>query len=81
MANLFKQIKKISKDSVNEKPMHTGLVGEQLIISAYKSMSADKLEKLRYIMNKIINDKKRFKNERVNNSNNNNNNRVTDKKP
>jgi len=79
MANLFKQIKKISKDSVHEKSMNTGLVGEQLIISAYKTMPVDKLEKMRYIMNKIINQKKRQQNDKLNNAINNNNNRVIDK--
>lgn len=71
--NIFKLVKEITKKAKTEESMGTGLIGEQLIISAYKTMEIDKLIKLRFIMNKIIKNKKeenRIKNA-VNNSNNN----------
>lgn len=52
---LGKIIKKASKTSEN---YHTGLVGEQIIVASYKQMDLEKLEKLRYIINKIIKKKK-----------------------
>jgi len=59
--NLFKTINKIVKDSETADKHHTGLVGEQLIVSAYETMTIDKLEKLRFILNKIIKKKKEYK--------------------
>jgi len=59
--NVFKFIKQIEKDSHKEESYGTGLVGEQLIISGYKTMTIDKLEKLRFILNKIIKKKKEMK--------------------
>jgi len=61
MANAINIIKKIQKESKNAEDYNTGLVGEKLIVSAYKSMSLEKLEKMRYIINKIIKDKKIYK--------------------
>jgi hypothetical protein len=59
--NVFEVVNKIIKTSKTEESFGTNLVGEQLIISAYKTMSIDKLEKLRFIMNKIIKQKKEQK--------------------
>lgn len=47
-------IKKINKSSETAETYNTGLVGEHLIVGAYKTMPTDKLEKMRYIINKII---------------------------
>ena len=58
MSNVFNIIKKIEKESENAEDYNTGLVGEKLIVSSYKTMSLEKLEKMRYIINKIIKDKK-----------------------
>ena len=58
MANVFNLIKKIQRESKDVPDYNTGLVGEKLIVSSYKSMTIDKLEKMRYIINKIIKDKK-----------------------
>jgi len=66
--SVFKLINKFQKESKTAEHYNTGLVGEQLIVSAYQSMTVDKLEKLRYIMNKIITKKKNLK--KANDSNN-----------
>ena len=52
---LFKEIENNSKESES---YNSGLVGESMIVAAYKTMPLDKLIKLRFIINKII-DKKR----------------------
>jgi len=54
-------INKIIRESKNQENMGTGLIGESLIISAYKQMPLDKLIKLRFILNKIIKQKKEYK--------------------
>jgi hypothetical protein len=55
---IFNLVKDIKKKSEDEESYGTGLVGEKLIIASYKTMTIDKLEKLRFIMNKIIREKK-----------------------
>ena len=59
--NITKVLSNIQKKAQHEESFNTGLIGEQLIISAYKTMPLDKLIKLRYIMNKIIKQKKEYK--------------------
>ena len=59
--NMFKIIKDIKKGVNTADNYHTGLVGEQLIVSSYNTMPIDKLEKLRFILNKIIKKKKEYK--------------------
>lgn len=59
--NMFKIIKDIKKGVTKADHYHTGLVGEQLIVSSYNTMPIDKLEKLRFILNKIIKKKKEYK--------------------
>ena len=56
--SMFKIIKDIKKESKNAESYNTGLLGEQMIVSAYKTMTIDKLEKIRFIINKIIKQKK-----------------------
>lgn len=58
--NIFNIVKKIKKEQKNAENYNTGLVGEQLIVASYKTMELDKLEKLRYILNKIIKQKKEY---------------------
>jgi molybdenum cofactor biosynthesis enzyme len=58
--NVYDLIKRINKQSRKEKSWGTGLIGEQIIISSYKQMPLDKLEKMRFIINKIIKQKKEF---------------------
>lgn len=56
--NIFSIIKKIQKESKNSETYNTGLMGEQLIVASYKTMGLEKLEKMRFIINKIIKKKK-----------------------
>lgn len=59
---LFKLVGDITKKAKEDKKdFGTGLVGEGLIISAYETMPLNKLEKMRYIINKIIKQKKEMK--------------------
>ena len=55
---LFTIMKKINKEGKNAETYNTGLAGERLIIATYKTMPIEKLEKMRYIINKIIKSKK-----------------------
>jgi len=73
--NIFKVIKTIQKESKNAERYNTGLLGEQMIVASYKSMTLDKLEKLRFIMNQIIKKKKEMK--RVENAKSNDINSTT----
>lgn len=59
--NMFKIIGDIKKGVTKAEEYNTGLVGEQLIVSAYKTMTIEKLEKLRFILNKIIKKKKELR--------------------
>ena len=59
--SISKVLSKVQKNAKNQESFNTGLIGEQLIISAYKTMPLDKLIKLRYIMNKLIKQKKEYK--------------------
>jgi len=54
-------INKIKRESRNSESYNTGLAGEHIIVSAYKTMTIDQLEKLRFIMNKLIKKKKEMK--------------------
>lgn len=70
--NIFKIVNTLVKNSKKETDEYnTGLIGEKLIISSYKNMELEKLEKMRYIINKIIKKKKEMK--RVNEHKNRNN--------
>jgi hypothetical protein len=77
MKNILKLQKDIQEQAKHEKGYNTGLVGEIIIISAYKQMTIDNLEKLRVILNNIIREKKEYKriqelkNDNLHNNNNN----------
>lgn len=58
MLKLAKNIKQEIKKGVPE--YHTGLLGEQMIVASYQTMDVEKLEKLRFILNKIIKKKKEY---------------------
>ena len=58
--NVYGLIKRINKESKKAENYNTGLIGEQLIVASYKTMPLDKLEKMRFIINKIIKQKKEF---------------------
>ena len=58
--NMFELIKRINKESKKAETYNTGLLGEQMIVASYKIMPLDKLEKMRFIINKIIKQKKEF---------------------
>ena len=57
---IYDLIKKINKESKKAEKYGTGLVGEQMIVASYKIMPLDRLEKMRFIINKIIKQKKEF---------------------
>ena len=58
--NVFNLMKRITKASKNAEKYNTGLLGENLIVASYKQAPIDKLEKMRFIINKIIKQKKEF---------------------
>ena len=58
--NVFNLQKRIIKQSKKEKSWGTHLFGEDIIIASYKQMPLDKLVKMRFIINKIIKQKKEF---------------------
>ena len=60
--NIFRLYGRIDRDlKENPETFNTGLVGEALIVASYKQMKIDQLEKLRFIINKIIQKKKACK--------------------
>ena len=59
-SNVFDLMKRINKASKKAENYNTGLIGEQLIVASYKQMPLDKLVKMRFIINKIIKQKKEF---------------------
>ena len=58
--NVFNLMKRITKASKTAERYGTGLLGENLIVASYKQMTVNQLEKARYIINKIIKQKKEF---------------------
>ena len=58
--NVFNLMKRITKASKNAERYNTGLLGENLIVASYEQASISKLEKMRFIINKIIKQKKEF---------------------
>ncbi len=54
-------LKKIKKGVKTAESYNTGLVAEKLIVASYDTMQIAQLEKLRYILNKIIKKKKILK--------------------
>lgn len=57
--NIFKLAKKIKKEiKKGVDDYHTGLVGEQIIVASYQTMPTEKLESMRFIINKIIKKRK-----------------------
>jgi hypothetical protein len=75
------KILKLAKDIKSEinkgvEDYHTGLLGEQMIVASYQTMPVEKLEAMRYIINKIIKKKKeymRVQNAKANSVNNDGN--------
>jgi hypothetical protein len=61
-ADIFKLAKKIKHEikSGNVEDYNTGLLGEQIIVASYQTMPLDKLEKMQFIISKIIKKKKEF---------------------
>jgi hypothetical protein len=65
--DVFRLGQQISKDiKDNPENYHTGLIGEAVIISAWKKMSILDLEKLIYIAQKIVKKKKEMERVRLN---------------
>jgi hypothetical protein len=58
MTNIYDEVKKIVSNAKKVKTYDTGLAHEQIIIASYQRMSIEQLEKMRYIINKIIKAKK-----------------------
>lgn len=59
--DVFKLMRDITKDAETQESYGTGLMGEAIIISSYKKMKIADLEKMRFIINKIIKKKKEIK--------------------
>jgi len=57
---LYDLIKRVNKESKKSENYNTGLIGESIIVASYKTMPINKLEKMRFIINKIIKQKKEF---------------------
>jgi hypothetical protein len=57
---IYKLYGAIKNDIRDVEQYHTGLVGEALIVASYKQMTISQLEKLRFIINKIIGVKKGY---------------------
>jgi hypothetical protein len=74
MSNLIDLQRRIKETARHEKGYNTGIIGEVLIVSAYKQMKIEDLEKLRVILNNIIREKKEYK--RVQNAKLHNNNNI-----
>jgi hypothetical protein len=79
MTNLIDLQRRIKETARHEKGYNTGIIGEVLIVSAYKQMKIEDLEKLRVILNNIIREKKEYKrirehNDKLHNNNNLHNN-------
>lgn len=58
---IFNLMGEIVKESETSEVYNTGLLGEHIIVASYKKMSLSDLEKLRFIINKIIKKKKEFR--------------------
>ena len=54
----FRLQQRIKKNMENVENYNTGLIGESMIVAGYEMMSLDKLEKLRYILNRLISKRK-----------------------
>lgn len=58
---LSKNIAKNMKQNKNDKPLNSGVVGEQLIKASYELMDIQQLEGMRIIINHLIKKKKHYK--------------------
>lgn len=59
--SILKLYKGIKKDIKDTETYNTGLVGEALIVATYKQMTISDLEKMQFIIGKIIKIKKELK--------------------
>lgn len=58
---LGKNIAQKMKEHKNDKPLNSGVIGEQLVIASYDLMDIQQLEGMRIIINHLIKKKKHFK--------------------
>lgn len=61
MVDIMKITRKIAKSSKTAESYGTGLLGEHIIVASYSEMNIHTLEKMRYIINKLIKKKKEMK--------------------
>ena len=61
VSDIYGLIKSISKDSRKVEDFGSGLLGEQIFVAAYQKMDMHDLEKVRFLLNKIIKMKKEYK--------------------
>jgi hypothetical protein len=61
IGKVSKLINEITKESKNVEEFHTGMVGENIFIASYQRLPVEKLEQIRYIINKIIKKKKELR--------------------
>ena len=59
--NILKLYKSIQSDVKDAESYGTGLVGEALIVSSYKQMTIENLEKMQFIIGKILKTKKEMR--------------------
>lgn len=59
--DVLKLYKKIKEDVKDVENYNTGLVGEALIVASYKQMTIENLEKMQFIIGKIIKLKKELR--------------------
>lgn len=52
---------KIVKEAKDVQTYNVGILGEAIMISTFNHLPIDKLEKIRFLLNKIIKKKKEFK--------------------
>ena len=59
--SILKLVSKIQKEAENEKSYNSGLIGEHFIVSSYKQMETNKLQRLRDLINQILQERQKFK--------------------
>lgn len=59
--NVFSLVKRIEKEAVNTEEMHTGLLGEKIIIASYNQMTLEQLQGMKKIIDRLIQKKVELK--------------------
>jgi hypothetical protein len=59
--SILKLVNTIQKEAKTTKSYNTGLVGEHFIASSYKQMTTENLQRLRNLINQILQERTKFK--------------------